>query len=475
MAAAVSHLSPYSGSWYPDDPAELQELLDELFTESERRTGRLTVARGMAYIVPHAGLVYSGAVGAAAYRRMAADGIESIALMGFSHRGGEPGAWIPKVDAIRTPGGQTEVDRELRAALAEGGVFGLAPEEVLCDHSVEIQLPLLRRAAPGARIVPIYVNGLDEAARAEAAGRLAAAMGPRTALVASSDLTHYGREFRYEPFPVDEWTPQRLRDLDEDALFAASSLSAGVFLKALAESGATVCGREPIALLIETLRLLERKEEIFPDTLDYRNSGEITDDYRHAVSYGAVGYFPESSFRLEREEQELLVDSARRTLRRYVETGERKPIPPARIPPGLERRAGAFVTLHKQGELRGCVGRRASAEPLWETVPSMTLAAMLEDTRFRPVKKGEEGIDLDISILSPFKLLANLDDFRAGEHGALLDAGMHQGVLLPQVATERGWGAQEFFEALARKTGVTADVYRQPGTRVSVFRAQIIH
>lgn len=475
MAAAAFHLSPYSGSWYPSDPAELQQLLDELFAESEKRTGKLALARGMAYVVPHAGLVYSGAVGAAAYRCMAADGVRSIALIGFSHKGGEPGAWIANVDAIRTPAGETAVDRELRAALLEGGAFALAPESELCDHSVEIQLPLLQKAAPEARIVPIYVNGLSPAARDAAAERLAGALGPGVALAASSDLTHYGRSFGYTPFPSDEWTPQRLRDLDEDALLAASSLSAEAFLKALGESGATVCGREPIALVIEALRRAQQREEIFQETLDYRNSGEITGDYKHAVSYGAAGYFPASSFLLEREEQDLLIESARNTLRRYVETGERKPVPPARIFSGMERRAGAFVTLHKDGELRGCVGRRASTEPLWETVPAMTLAAMLEDTRFRPVRKGEEGIELDISILSPFKLLANLDEFRAGEHGALLDAGMHQGVLLPQVATERGWGAQEFLEALARKTGVAADVYGRPETRVSVFRAQIIH
>jgi len=474
MAAAVSHLSPYSGSWYPGDPAELEQLLDALFAESERRTGRLAVPGGMAYVVPHAGLVYSGAVAAAAYRSMAADGVESVALLGFSHKGGAPGAWIAEVDAIRTPLGEVAVDRELRAALLESGGFRPMRESALCDHSVEIQLPLLQRAAPHARIVPIYVSGLDPAGREAAARGLASAMGPRTALAASSDLTHYGRSFGYEPFPADEWVEQRLRELDEEAIEAAGSLSPGLFLDTLRQTGATVCGREPIALLLETLRLAGRSTDIFQDTLDYRSSGELTGDFRHSVSYGALGYFPESSFHLGPEEQALLLESARHTLRRYIETGERQPVPPERVPPALERRAGAFVTLHKKGELRGCVGRRSSTEPLSETVPAMTLAAALDDSRFSPVRRGEEGIDLEISVLSPFKLLENIDEFRAGEHGALLDAGSRQGVLLPQVATERGWGAREFLDALARKAGASPQVYRDPGTRLSVFRAQII-
>jgi len=86
-------------------------------------------------------------------------------------------------------------------------------------------------------------------------------------------------------------------------------------------------------------------DEIFQETLDYQTSGELTGDYRHSVSYGALGYFPARSFHLAPQEQALLLGSARQTLRHYLETGERKPIPPKRIAPGLERKAGAFVTL----------------------------------------------------------------------------------------------------------------------------------
>jgi AMMECR1 domain-containing protein len=77
-------------------------------------------------------------------------------------------------------------------------------------------------------------------------------------------------------------------------------------------------------------------------------------------------------------------------------------------------------------------------------------------------------------VLSPFKRIADLGDFRVNEHGALLEAGMHHGLLLPQVATERNWNAQQFLDALTHKTGVSRDVYCDPSTRVYVFRAQVI-
>jgi AmmeMemoRadiSam system protein A len=140
----------------------------------------------------------------------------------------------------------------------------------------------------------------------------------------------------------------------------------------------------------------------------------------------------------------------------------------------LERRAAAFVTLMSQGNLRGCVGRKASTEPLSTLVPALTLTAALEDTRFAPVRQGEADLELEVSVLSPMKRIANLEEFRVNEHGALLEAGSDHGLLLPQVATERHWTAGQFLDALLRKAGASRDAYRDPETRVYVFRAQII-
>ncbi|MGA2434612.1 MAG: AmmeMemoRadiSam system protein B, partial [Bryobacteraceae bacterium] len=448
--------------------------LAKLFEDSGKRTGSFLAANPAAFVVPHAGLTYSGTVAASAYRHLAAAPPERVVLLGFTHRGAAPGAWIPDIEGFATPLGAVPIDRETVAELTATGAFQLLPESALCDHSVEIQLPLLQKAAPEARIVPVYVSHLDADARLGLARVLAGLAQPGTIFLASSDFTHYGRSFSYQPFPVDEWVAERLQGLDDAAIDAAGSLSPELFLGTLRKSSSTVCGYEPVALLLETLRLLDGESELFQEKLDYRTSGEITGDFHHSVSYAALGYFPAASFELARDDQELLLESARHTLRHYLDTGKRKTIPPARRTPALERRAPLFVTLTMNGELRGCVGRRATQDPLFDAVPQVTLSSALEDSRFEPVSRDEREIDVEISVLTPMKRIADLSAFRVNEHGAVLDAGVHHGLLLPQVATERGWSAAQFFDALARKTAVRGEIYRDPATHVSVFRAQII-
>lgn len=475
MSPAAAHCSPYAGSWYPDDPEELRTLLTRLFAESERRTGRFLAPEPLGLVVPHAGLIYSGTVAASAYRHLRAAAPERVIIIGFSHRGGPPGCWVPDVACYRTPLGEAVVDREAGAVLLGSGSFRPASEELLCDHSVEIQLPLLAAATPQAKVVPVYVSHLDPEHRAAAGRALAEIVRSGAVLVASSDFTHFGRAFGYMPFAADAMAAGRLRTLDESSTEAASSLRPELFVNAIRSSRATVCGVEPIALLLAAMAELQTPSgEVFQETLDYQTSGDITGDWSHCVSYAALGYFPFRSFELAPEDGHSLLNCVRRTLTRYLETGERKAVYPETITTGMERRATAFVTLQTEGRLRGCVGRRAGGRPLAEIVPELALSSALDDSRFAPLTAGEGPLETEISILSPLKLVRGAEDFRVNEHGAVLEAGYHHGLLLPQVGTERKWTTKQFLEALARKAGTTASVYADPAMKLSVFRAQII-
>ena len=132
------------------------------------------------------------------------------------------------------------------------------------------------------------------------------------------------------------------------------------------------------------------------------------------------------------------------------------------------------MTLRQDGRLRGCVGRISATEPLSEVVPEMTMAAALGDSRFEPLRIDESGIDIEVSILSPMKLLADPARFRVARDGGYLKLGGLSGLLLPQVAEDRDWDASEFLQALARKAHLTDSVYDDPSTRLYVFRAQVI-
>jgi len=462
MAAAVSHVTPFSGSWYPGDRPHLEELLDELFERSRSRTGPYLLSGSLGFVVPHAGLVYSGTVAAAAYRHLAERRPRTVILLGFTHHGAPSGAWIPQVASYRTPLGEVAVDQETAEELLGRPGFGSLREEVVCDHSIEIQLPLLQRAAPEAAIVPIYLSSLSPAQRRAAAQSLREVLGPDRIVLASSDFTHYGDAFHYKPFPRDASVGLRLQLLDEGFIEAAGSLDPDLFLRVLDSAGGTVCGREPIAFLLETLRLSPEAEDIFQATLDYQTSGEITGDYGHSVSYAALGYFPWSSFLLGEEDQRVLLESARATLRHYQQTGTAAPVPPA------------GGSLRQNGRLRGCVGRCAQPEPLASAIPQLTLAAALEDTRFEPVRPDETGIEVEISILSPMKWLPDPSRFRVHRDGGFVRSGGRSGLLLPQVAEGRSWTARDFLDALAQKAGLPANIYEDPRTRLFVFRAQII-
>jgi AmmeMemoRadiSam system protein A len=321
----------------------------------------------------------------------------------------------------------------------------------------------------------LYVGHLTAEERTDAAGWLKECLDPGDVILASSDLTHFGSAFGFRPFGVDSRTAESLRKLDHEVMDATGSLLEDLFLDTLRRTSATVCGYEPISLLLAVLRQLDRQEELYQDVLDYQTSGEITGDFHHSVSYGATGYFPWHAFELTGEEKTELLDVARRTLDTYQRTGKRER--PAGAPklPGLERRSSVFVTLHRGGELRGCLGRSSGDESLWESVPDLTIAAATEDRRFPPLARGETGVEIEISVLSPMKRILDQSGFRVNIHGALLEAGSRHGLLLPQVATERNWGAEPFFDALARKAGVSRAACSDESTRLRVFRAQVIH
>lgn len=457
------HISPYSGTWYPSDDAELERLIHDCFESSANRTGPYLLPDGLGFIVPHAGPQYSGVVASAVYRALRRQKPERIILLAFPHRGGLCGPAVPRTGAVATPFGVVGIDNAL------GGRFRQVAEDLVCDHSFEIQLPFLQKAAPGARLSPVYVGPMSNSERRRAAAILAEEWCPGTVFLASSDFTHYGRNFGYMPFPTDDRVAERLQALDFECIEVAGSLDSSLFFETLAETAATVCGSDPIALLLDTLDR-QRPGNPFQVTLDYQTSGEITGDYHHSVSYAALGYYNASAFELSAADCEALLTSAHETLRRLRTTGQREVVCPQGGSLALESCRGVFVSLHRGPELLGCVGCSTSHSPLAGAVPEFALAAALEDPRFRPGAAVEGPVDIEISVLTPLRRVRNAGSFQIGRHGAVLTLGGRSGLLLPQVATGRGWNAAQFLAALARKSGVDPE---DPRARMYVFEAQV--
>jgi AmmeMemoRadiSam system protein B/AmmeMemoRadiSam system protein A len=465
MATVLVHHSPLAGSWYPRGVSELKRLLNAALENSVNRTGSFVRQGGLAFLVPHAAPAYSGAVAASVYRHVQATGATRIVILGFSHRHPIQGIAVPQIDRIETPLGAIRVDRETADSLAASPPFHSVPEQTVCDHSVEIQIPFLQTFVPAATLVPLYVGSLTGDQPSAAAQALRGLMDTRTVLIASSDLTHYGRDFGYLPFKLDDSTPERLRALDSGVLAAAGSLDPALFGDELSRTGATVCGAEPIRLLLETLRSLAG--ETFQETLDYDTSGAISHGYEHSVSYGAVGYFPPAAYQLDAPDRAALLAGARFTLDHYRRTGALRFVQtPAEST--LLQRGRAFVSLSAQGTLRGCTGRFDNPLALAECVPRLTLAAAYDDRRFAPVSPDEE-LEIEIHVLTPPKRISDPRQLRTGEHGAFLRSGAHRGLLLPTVATTHNLSRQQFLQALAQKAGVPESVYATGDCELSVF------
>ncbi len=139
----------------------------------------------------------------------------------------------------------------------------------------------------------------------------------------------------------------------------------------------------------------------------------------------------------------------------------------------LARPAGAFVTLHKGGDLRGCIGHIEATEPLGEVVPRCAVAACSSDPRFPPVTPGElDAIDLELSLLGPLEPIAGPQDIQVGRDGLVVERGRQRGLLLPQVATEWGWDAETFLAHTCEKAGLPRDAW-QKGARLWKFEAEV--
>jgi AmmeMemoRadiSam system protein B len=274
-----------AGSWYPADRHALASTVDRLLGGAEEESG-VAAGGAEAAIAPHAGFTYSGAVAARALRTVAGSGVRRVVLVGPSHYFGFDGAAVPaRAHALRTPLGDVPIDGDATAALAASPGF-LADDRVFePEHSLESEVPFLQRLC-GERIsiVPVLLGG---GATREDASLVAAAVEPllddATRLVVSSDFTHYGPRFGYVPFEED--VPRRLRELDLGAVRAIESGQAAAFARYVDATGATICGRRAIDVL---LRL--RWGTAGGTLLAYDTSGRMTGGWDHSVSYAAIAF-----------------------------------------------------------------------------------------------------------------------------------------------------------------------------------------
>jgi len=171
-------------------------------------------------------------------------------------------------------------------------------------------------------------------------------------------------------------------------------------------------------------------------------------------------------------QRRALVELARRAVRCAAEGGG--PLDPGPAPDGLERPGAAFVTLRVASELKGCIGSFEPRASLWRTVSEMATAAATRDPRFRPLEPSDlEALVVEISVLSAARRVKGPADIEVGRHGLEIRRGWRRGLLLPQVATDHRLDREAFLGETCRKAGLPRDAWRQAGTEVHVFEAEV--
>ncbi|NOX97742.1 MAG: AmmeMemoRadiSam system protein A [Nitrospirae bacterium] len=176
---------------------------------------------------------------------------------------------------------------------------------------------------------------------------------------------------------------------------------------------------------------------------------------------------------LTETERKTLLRIARRTIEEYVREGKRPAFEVTE--PALREKRGVFVTLHKGGRLRGCIGRIMPGDELYKAVSLMAIESATADPRFSPVRAEElNEIEIEISVLTVPTRIKGIDEIELGRDGVIIKRGMGQGVFLPQVAREVGWSKEEFLSHLARdKAGLEADAWKDKDTEIFTFQAEV--
>ena len=498
MAASKVREPAWAGKFYTADATRLRERVDNFLAEGAKKT---TVdGKPIAIIAPHAGYDYSGRCAGVAFATVKGKTYRRVVVMAVNHRGPRfRGGSILDVDAYKTPLGTIPLDRDACASLLKSTYFKTVRGAHRAEHSLEVELPFLQRALGTFKLVPIVMSGAGSDDFAPMAAAVRKVVDDDTLVVVSCDFTHYGRNFGYAPFRSN--VRKNIEKLDKGAVDFILKRDPKGFWGYIQRTRATICGRCPVAVLLAML-----PGDAKGQLVNYYTSGDATGDYRHSVSYAGIVFTaqgawckaPEPASAVAPEPNPPAAAGAEPTDKRkgasssvgVTETGKKKLLAIARktlvavtsgkkVPnlklddADLQGRYGVFVTLHKLGKLRGCIGNFRPQTPLFRTVAVQARLSALKDHRFKPVRQEEVAdIDIEISVLLPEERIKSPTDWEFGKHGIIVRRGYRQATFLPQVA-EHFQTREEMLSACCRKARMPSYMWRASDTMVYRYRAQV--
>jgi AmmeMemoRadiSam system protein B/AmmeMemoRadiSam system protein A len=459
-----------AGAFYPDKPEVLSRDVKKYLENSKKEKIEGDI---VALISPHAGYMYSGQVAAYAYKLVEGRAFDSVVVVAPSHRVLFKGASLYDRGGYRTPLGVVPIDTELSKKMMERRKeIQFLPEAHSQEHSLEVQIPFLQVVLKTFNLIPIVMEPYWswETCQSVASAIAETVKGKRVLLVASTDLSHF-------------YTYNIAVELDKIFLNHIERFDVEGLNRDLKNNRTEACGGGPVVTIMLAAKMLGANHG---KVLKYANSGDVTGDRSRVVGYAAAVFYKTAGGKEKmKEEKKVGVDlglneEEKKTLHQIAKTvienkAKGKAVPDFKVEsPTLKENRGAFVTIHKRGQLRGCIGYIEGQGPLHKTIERMAEAAAFKDPRFTPVKENElPELELEISVLTPLKRITDVNEIQVGKHGIYIVKGMWAGLLLPQVATEYGWDRQTFLEHTCQKANLPSNAWKEKDTEIYIFSADI--
>ena len=441
-----------AGQFYPAVPQLLKEQVDRLLAEKTR-----SIKKTRAILVPHAGYVYSGNVAASSFKQVSPD-FRLVFLLAGNHNSAENfrGVSIPDFTHYEIPGSKVPIAAIVKE-LKDNDLFVSKPLAHI-NHMIEVELPFLQALKgwpeePDYVIVPLITGALSSEDTLKLVQILNTYNSPQTLYIFSVDLSHY-------------YTDKLARKFDMESVNAIMSMDSQIL------AGAVTDANQVLTTMVE----LARANDWEPTSLQYSNSGDVNGDQNRVVGYSSIVFHESLSFTVD-EKKEILA-LARQSVEQYLVTGKYpqtdmeilKKIPAAKLPRAV------FVTLKKNGQLRGCIGDIISNEPLYKNIISCAIKAATSDPRFNAVSRSElDSLTLSVSVLQyPQQVAAAPSDYpkviRPGKDGIILINNGRQSTYLPQV-WEQLPDPVDFLSRLCVKQGAPAACWLEPSTKLYRYSA----
>ncbi len=392
-----------SGTFYPASPSRLKARIEGMVDE------KAVKEEVIGLISPHAGYIYSGPVAGAVISKIKFK--DTFIILGPNHTGVGKPCSIMTEGIWKTPLGEVEIDSELgKQILATSSYLEEDYVAHQYEHSIEVQLPFLQYFKPDIRLVPIILAYSSGAIYKEIGREIAKAikdLNREVVIIASSDMTHY--EPQESAQGKDTQAIEAILDLNEDEL-----------LKRVRELNITMCGYAPAVSLISAARELGATGA---ELVRYQTSGDTTGDYSSVVGYAGIiitGMSP-------------LVRLAKHTIETHVREG--KTPQPGELTPEMRERAGVFVSIHKFGKLRGCIGTIEPQESnVAEEIITNAISSATRDPRFPPVAPNElKDLTYSVDVLTTPEPIESKDQLDPKRYGVIVEAGFERGLLLPDL------------------------------------------